>query len=37
MELKPLTDLDKETTLQFVEDDEDYLFGVYKQAQNGHL
>jgi hypothetical protein len=37
MELETLTDLEKITTFQFAEDDEDYVFGVYKQAQNGHL
>ena len=37
MELKPLTDLEKTTTFQFAEDDEDYIFGVYKQANYGLL
>ena len=37
MELKPLTDLDKITTFQFAEDDEDYIFWVYKQANYGLL
>ena len=37
MELKPLADLEKITTFQFAEDDEDFIFGVYKQEQNGHL
>ena len=37
MELKPLTDLDRITTFQFAEDEQDYIFGVYKEEQNGHL
>ena len=37
MELKPLTDLEKITTFQFAEDDEDYIFGVYKEANYGLL
>ena len=37
MELKPLTDLNKTTKFQFVEDDDDRVFNVLKQAQNGHL
>ena len=37
MELETLTDLEKITTFQFAEDDEDYVFGVYKEAQNGYL
>ena len=37
MELKPLTDLNKETIFKFVEDDDDYAFNVFKQAQSGHL
>jgi hypothetical protein len=35
MELKPLTDLNKETLFQFVEDDDDYAFQVYKKATSG--
>ena len=37
MELNPLTDLNKETVFKFVEDDDDYAFNVFKQAQSGHL
>jgi hypothetical protein len=37
MELKPLIDLDKTTTFQFAEDNEDYIFGVYKEANYGLL
>jgi hypothetical protein len=37
MELKPLTDLNKNTIFKFVEDDEDYCFNVFKSAQSGHL
>tara|TARA_R110000824_G_scaffold357651_2_gene545225 strand:- start:474 stop:2489 length:2016 start_codon:yes stop_codon:yes gene_type:complete len=37
MELKPLSDLNRNTTFQFAEDEDDFLFGVYKAAQNGHL
>ena len=37
MELKPLTDLNKETIFKFVEDDDDYAFQLFKQAQSGHL
>jgi hypothetical protein len=37
MELKPLTDLNKNTIFKFVEDDDDYAFNVFKQAQSGHL
>jgi hypothetical protein len=37
MELKPLTDLNKETVFQFVEDDDDYAFRVFKNANSGHL
>jgi hypothetical protein len=37
MELKPLTDLNIKTIFKFVEDDDDYCFNVFKQAQSGHL
>jgi hypothetical protein len=37
MELKPLTDLNKTTVFKFVEDDEDYAFGVYRNATSGYL
>ena len=37
MELKPLTDLNKDTIFKFVEDDDDYAFNVYKQSTSGHL
>ena len=37
MELKPLTDLNKTTVFKFVEDDDDYVFNVYKQSTSGHL
>ena len=37
MELKPLTDLNKNTIFKFVEDDEDYAFNVFKRSQYGHL
>ena len=37
MELKPLTDLNKKTTFKFVEDEDDYAFNLFKQAQSGHL
>jgi hypothetical protein len=37
MELKPLTDLNKNTIFQFVEDDDDYAFQVYKNSKSGHL
>ena len=37
MELKPLTDLNKNTIFQFVEDDDDYAFNVYKNSTSGHL
>jgi hypothetical protein len=32
MELKPLTDLNKETIFQFEEDEDDYAFSVYKAS-----
>ena len=37
MELKPLTDLNKNTIFQFVEDDDDYVFNQYKNSTTGHL
>ena len=37
MELKPLTDLNKNTIFKFVEDDDDYVFNVYKNSTSGHL
>tara|TARA_R110002051_G_scaffold68145_1_gene122840 strand:+ start:1707 stop:4502 length:2796 start_codon:yes stop_codon:yes gene_type:complete len=37
MELKPLTDLNKKTQFQFVEDEDDYAFQVYKNATSGGL
>ena len=37
MELKPLTDLNKETIFKFVEDDDDYAFNVFKLANSGWL
>ena len=37
MELRPLTDLNKNTLFKFVEDPEDYAFNVFKNAQSGHL
>tara|TARA_R110000744_G_scaffold259042_1_gene374260 strand:- start:241 stop:3075 length:2835 start_codon:yes stop_codon:yes gene_type:complete len=37
MELQPLTDLNKETIFKFVEDDDDYAFNVFKNANYGWL
>tara|TARA_R110000824_G_scaffold259284_1_gene448064 strand:+ start:2024 stop:4828 length:2805 start_codon:yes stop_codon:yes gene_type:complete len=37
MELKPLTELNKNTIFQFVEDEDDYIFRQFKNAQSGHL
>jgi hypothetical protein len=37
MELNPLTDLNKNTIFKFVEDDDDYVFNVYKNTLSGHL
>jgi hypothetical protein len=37
MELKPLTDLNKNTIFKFVEDEDDYCFNVYKKSTSGHL
>ena len=37
MELNPLTGLNKNTTFQFVEDEDDYVFRQYKNSTSGHL
>ena len=37
MELKPLADLNKKTQFQFVEDDDDYTFQLYKESTSGGL
>ena len=37
MELKPLTDLNKTTIFQFVEDEDDYTFRQFKNSTSGHL
>jgi hypothetical protein len=37
MELKPLTDLNKNTIFKFVEDEDDYAFDVFRRSQGGHL
>ena len=37
MELKPLTNLNKNTIFQFVEDPDDYVFMQYKNSTSGHL
>ena len=37
MSLNPLKDLNKNTIFQFVEDEDDYTFMVYKKATGGHL
>jgi hypothetical protein len=37
MELKPLLNLNKITKFQFTEDEDDYVFNVYKRANYGHL
>ena len=37
MKLKPLTDLKKRTVFKFEEDDDDYIFNVYKGSVGGHL
>ena len=37
MELKPLTELNKNTIFKFVEDEDDYIFRQFKNAQSGHL
>ena len=37
IKLTPLTELNKKTIFKFVEDDDDYIFNVYKNAVGGHL
>ena len=37
MQLTPLTDLNKMTVFKFIEDDDDYVFNVYKESTSGHL
>ena len=37
IKLKPLNDLKKKTTFKFEEDEDDYIFNVYKRSTNGHL
>jgi len=37
IKLNPLTDLNKKTLFKFVEDDDDYIFNVYKNSTQGHL
>ena len=37
MELKPLTDLNRNTIFKFVEDEDDYVFRQYKNSTSGHL
>ena len=37
IKLTPLTDLNKKTIFKFVEDDDDYVFNVYKNSTEGHL
>ena len=37
IKLNPLTDLNKKTIFKFVEDDDDYIFNVYKNSTQGHL
>ena len=37
MKLLPLTDLNKNTIFKFVEDDDDYVFNVYKNSISGFL
>jgi len=37
MELKPLTDLNKNTIFKFVEDEDDYAFRNIKNSTSGHL
>ena len=37
IKLNPLTDLNKKTMFKFVEDDDDYIFNVYKNSVQGHL
>ena len=37
IKLTPLTELNRLTTFKFVEDDDDHVFNVYKNAVEGHL
>ena len=37
VKLTPLTDLNKKTIFKFVEDEDDYVFGIYKNSVGGHL
>jgi hypothetical protein len=37
IKLTPLTDLNKKTMFKFAEDDDDYIFNVYKKSVQGHL
>ena len=37
IKLTPLTELNKKTIFKFVEDEDDYVFNVYKQSVGGHL
>jgi len=37
MKLTPLTELNRKTIFKFVEEDDDYIFNVYKQSVGGHL
>jgi uncharacterized protein affecting Mg2+/Co2+ transport len=37
IKLTPLTELNKKTLFKFVEDDDDYIFNVYKNSVQGHL
>ena len=37
MKLTPLTELNRKTIFKFVEEDDDYVFNVYKQSVGGHL
>ena len=37
IKLTPLTELNRKTIFKFVEEDDDYIFNVYKQSVGGHL
>ena len=37
IKLKPLIDLNRRTIFKFAEDEDDYVFNVYKEANEGHL
>ncbi len=37
MKLTPLTELNRKTIFKFVEEDDDYVFNVYKESVGGHL